>query len=467
MRNTSASLTTIATSCLASFGRQFAGFIPDRRGATAVVFAVGLVPVTAGLGMSVDMGRVYLARTNLQGALDAAALAAAIEYKATSDTTKAMAVAQNVFAATAVNTGATLDATNSKVDTVNRAVDLVATANVSTPLIGLMSPSNQSFTLKNKATASIKSDGGLGKNLEVSMMLDTTILMDQNSGTYGLTKLQALQTAAKNLVDTVVQADQSKFTSRVALAPFASGVNVGAYFQTVNGSAAPTTSSCSRRRCTTYTWSSVLGRDGASSLTDDAPSTASFPSYYAMHGSAMSPTSFIANYERDASNNRPDSPILPLSSDKSALKTAINSFTSDGATASHIGIGWSWYLLSPNWSSVWTGTATPNPADNKTVKVAILMSDFDFNVYYQGSVGNMNFQAAQLCANMKAAGIVIYTVGFLVDSNNADAMNLFQGCASTPSKAIRASNGNELIAVYDQIAKTVVASVSGPIRLSK
>lgn len=430
-------------------------FAIDRKGATAVVFTVSLVPVTAGLGMSVDMGRVYLAKSRLQSTLDSAVIASAVAYRTTQDQTKAMNVAAKTFAASG-ETGFVLDTNASQVDVANSKVTLVATTAVSTPLVGLLSPSRSQITIRARSQAAIQAAGGLGKHLEVALMLDVTTSMNQNSGSPNLTKLQAMQTAAKKLIDTVVQADQSKKTSRVALAPFSSAVNVGSYYSTVNGNSP------------FYSWKSVVERAGAYALTDDPPSSAYFPSYRSMRSSAKSPSWFIANYERNSSSNRPSSAhIMPLSSDKATLKSSINGYQSLGATAGHIGIAWSWYLLSPNWTSVWTGTATPKPADDKTVKVAVLMSDFDFNVYYQGGIGDMNYQAAQLCANMKSAGIVIYTVGFQVDVNNTQAMNLFTGCASDPSKALTATTGNELISVYDKIAKTVVASVSTPIRLSQ
>ena len=55
------------------------------------------------------------------------------------------------------------------------------------------------------------------------MMLDVT-------GSMGGDKIVDLQAAAKDLIDIVVWGDQSKYTSRVALAPFAPAVNVGEAF---------------------------------------------------------------------------------------------------------------------------------------------------------------------------------------------------------------------------------------------
>jgi hypothetical protein len=41
------------------------------------------------------------------------------------------------------------------------------------------------------------------------------------------TKIDAAKSAAKDLVDIVIWNDQSQYTSRIALAPFAEAVNVG------------------------------------------------------------------------------------------------------------------------------------------------------------------------------------------------------------------------------------------------
>src|SRR5262249_47712992 len=67
-----------------------------------------------------------------------------------------------------------------------------------------------------------------GTNLEISMMLDVT-------GSMGGQPILDLKSAAKDLIDIVVWGDQSKYTSRVALAPFAPAVNVGKYFTAITG----------------------------------------------------------------------------------------------------------------------------------------------------------------------------------------------------------------------------------------
>ena len=44
------------------------------------------------------------------------------------------------------------------------------------------------------------------------------------------TKIDDLKAAAKDLVDIVIWDDQTAYSSRVALSPFAPAVNVGSYF---------------------------------------------------------------------------------------------------------------------------------------------------------------------------------------------------------------------------------------------
>ena len=93
------------------------------------------------------------------------------------------------------------------------------------------------------------------------------------------------------------------------------------------------------------------------------------------------------------------------------------------------------------------------------------MSDFEFNSYYQSGNGNSAVQAAALCANMKTAGITIYTIGFQVNANDSTAKGLAENCASEPVNRLTASNGTQMIAAFNTIATTVVEKASGATKL--
>ncbi len=281
----------------------------------------------------------------------------------------------------------------------------------------------------------------LGKNLEVALMLDVSSSMSGSTEVEGVTKLKAMQDAAKALVDTVVQSQQSPYTSRVALAPYSTAVNVGStYYTAVTGAAV------------SGSWTSVVERTTAQ-YSDAPPSEKLFGTFKYMKQFAKSDNGSPLWSVRDAGSNAPSSAsrIRPLSTDKQTLKSAIGGLATSGRTAGHLGVAWTWYLLSPRWSTVWSGAA-PNAYDPAgTYKAAVLMSDFEMNTYYAGS-DNSSKQTRELCAEMKKAGIVIYTVGYKVPANNATAVDLWNDCATDPDKVFSADTVAELLAAFKAIA---------------
>ncbi len=103
-----------------------------------------------------------------------------------------------------------------------------------------------------------------------------------------------------------------------------------------------------------------------------------------------------------------------MTNDKADLNSKIDSFVADGWTAGAVGTAFAWYMLSPDWAEIWPDDSTPaSYSDPKTKKYAILMTDGEYNTWYNGnSNGDASQQAVTLCANMKAKGIKVYTVGF-------------------------------------------------------
>jgi hypothetical protein len=120
--------------------------------------------------------------------------------------------------------------------------------------------------------------------------------------------------------------------------------------------------------------------------------------------------------------------IVPLTSDKANLATRIDALEAYGSTSGALGTAFAWYMMSPSWSNVWPNASQPggysdltNIQSNgrpKLRKVAVLMTDGGYNTLRgwkgqnQQTVSN---HAKQLCTNMKAAGIEIYTVAFALD----------------------------------------------------
>jgi hypothetical protein len=133
-----------------------------------------------------------------------------------------------------------------------------------------------------------------------------------------------------------------------------------------------------------------------------------------------------------------------------------------GSTAGHLGTAWAWYTLSPNWGSVFGPGSRPAAyGTSKLEKIAILMAGGEYNTEYDRGVktsttggsspnGTSTSQARQLCTNMKAAGITVYSVGFQLDTQTA--IDTLRTCATSSEHFYEATTGAELRQSFRDIA---------------
>ncbi|MBY9065568.1 hypothetical protein K1X12_01580 [Hyphomonas sp. WL0036] len=168
----------------------------------------------------------------------------------------------------------------------------------------------------------------------------------------------------------------------------------------------------------------------------------------------------VGAYEGRHGTCMPSGPV-PLTDDKIALKAHINSLVAEGGTAGHLGIAWGWYLVSPEWASIWPVASAPLPyREPQTSKAVILMTDGDFNIEHPTATKSSFRQSMDLCDSMKASSrrIQIYTVGFQVPSGvqrTGDGRTILEYCATSPAHAFNADNGEELIEAYRAIARSI------------
>jgi Flp pilus assembly protein TadG len=191
---------------------------------------------------------------------------------------------------------------------------------------------------------------------------------------------------------------------------------------------------------------------------------------------APSVTYLGRNYP-SASNPCINTPIVPLSSNKTALKATAGALTAGGSTAGAIGISWAWYMVSPNFGYLWPGDSQPAAYGTpNTIKAVILMTDGEFNsVYCNGAIaknstsgsgstalhnncdspkGSPYAQALEHCAAIKAAGVIVYTVGFDI-VNQANAQTLMQTCATDAGHAYLAATGADLSQAFKDIGRKI------------
>jgi Flp pilus assembly protein TadG len=401
--------------------------------AGTTTLAAFAAPVFLGaLGVGVDTTVWYLEKRQVQQQADAAALAGARVKGLGQTNTTALAVAtrdaqRNGFVASGTST-LTLNSppTSGGYTDKSTAVEVRITKQLSSMFSSyLLGSSARTVTGRSVGyTPYVQT-----RNLEVALVLDLSGSMNGNTEVSGLTKLQAQKNAAKALLDIVIQANQTPFTSRAAIVPFSDSVNVGsAYFTTV-------TNRTLQGAGGTNPWSGVVERSGSYKFKDDPPSSTYgwFGEFKTKKQTASGPyTSYLANLSSQtpgASNV-----IRPLSSDKESLKTMVQGTTATGSTAGHIGLAWAWYTLSPKWNSIFTGAALANAHNTaNTYKAIVIMSDFDMNSYYEYNNGTSNYQFEQLCTQIKNSGVKIYTIGYGVSgtSNNNRRINCASNDAGT------------------------------------
>lgn len=170
-------------------------------------------------------------------------------------------------------------------------------------------------------------------------------------------------------------------------------------------------------------------------------------------------------------------PLQRLTTNMSTVKSKLNQMIAAGDTEIPLGMMWGWHVLSPN-APFADGSAygTAN-----TLKIVVLVTDGQ-NTYGTGTNGNnnsvytalgyvwqnristnsgdfsnpaaaLNDRLATVCANMKAAGIIIYTAP--VEVTDTNIKSLLQTCASSPDKYIDVASSSQLQAAFNNIAGSI------------
>jgi Flp pilus assembly protein TadG len=409
---------------------QLKSFASDQSGNVGMIFGGTLLVMTAAVGGAIDYGRAVNARSQTQNALDAASLAGGRVLQTGGTTAKAADIALKVYTSqksnhTSVDTVAFGAPTSGGTQIVPSGGVAVATPFLSIIGIKTLTVIADAATVSGSCVGpSCGAGSNAGTNIEISLMLDTTGSMQGD-------KLAALKVAAKDLIDITVWTDQSKYTSKIALAPFSQDVNVGSYFNAITG--------------VTGNYSCVVERVGINEFTDVSPAGAGkAPTPFVQQtGSLVSSSNNTMVPWNQRSSCAESSKIVPLTADKAVLKTAIDAMQAANTTAGALGTAWAWYLLSPQWNNIFTGSSAPasysqltelTPENQpKLRKIAILMTDGEYNTHQQASgltVEQISAKAVSLCTAMKAKGIQVFTIGFQVGTTGT-AVNTLTDCASS------------------------------------
>lgn len=496
--------------------RTLSGFARNRSGAVVLLFGLTLIPIMGFVGGAIDFAYSYRARTVLQNALDAAALAAGRELDISSSESGAQQVAMDVLQA---NLGPGFPTgVNANFDIDGGKVNATASVNVDTYILGVLGIDH--FPVDVTSTVNIA-----GGTFEVVMALD-------NSGSMSGGKITDLRNAAKNLVDILFSNQLSSDHVTMGLVPFAASVNIGTsyanatWMDLVGQSSihsehfdAPLTRWAMFGAMPNVSWGGCVEvrpaphdvTDSTPSVVDpnslivplfapDEPDTGGYNNNYLDDDDGACPwwvsggsnytrqrrtckytgenaDTSLANGTRRGPNHLCDSqPLQPLTNNHGQITAAINAMNAYGGTNIVEGIMWGWRLLSPNEPF---SEGKPYGEENHT-KILILMSDganwhgglsnhnqswFNaFGYHAQGRLGSpsnntntlratMNTRTSQACTNAKAAGIVIYTLALEISDSTTEDM--LRNCASGTSRYFTINNSNALDDVFEAIAQEI------------
>ncbi|KAA3448503.1 hypothetical protein C7I87_21410 [Mesorhizobium sp. SARCC-RB16n] len=435
-------------------------FARDRGGNFAVLFGFAASVLALVAGFSVNVTQLYNAKSSLQGVVDAAVTSTARDLTTgaikEADANKSVQAFLDANSTAGILHAGQIVLDKLIVDKTAKTVQVDAHVDVALffPIFG-----TDDARRVTASTTSLYSD----RTIEVAMMLDVT-------GSMAGQKIKDLKTAAANAVDSFLGSqDPNKPRVRLSIVPYANSVNTGqlaasSVYVEANASQrkqAPGNASAQSASASPRPDNCATERKGADQYSDAGPVSSMVNRDYLL-------SSFAANTNTAAC---PAAALVPLTADVATLKNVIKNLVASGGTAGHIGVQWTWYMLSESWGSVLNASQRPAKLDPKKVgKYAILMTDGEFNLSYfdATSVGGVyndagkettRTAATKLCAAMRDKGIEIFTIGFKLDETNA--ASTLQNCASPDTGSVKhfyqAADGAELDSAFQTIARNIEA----------
>ena len=196
-------------------------FAADRSGNVAMLFGVAVIPLLIAMGGAVDYGRWLHAREQTVAGMDAAVLRGARALQTNSEDHAAALAAAEKFYEENVKTRLTLlsDTIAFEIADDGTAMTTSGQAWIATTFLRLANIDKLPL-LNGTGSDYSKATKAQGQNLELAVMLDVT-------GSMSGQKIVDLKFAANDLIEIIVWENQSDYTSKVGLVPFADAVRPG------------------------------------------------------------------------------------------------------------------------------------------------------------------------------------------------------------------------------------------------
>lgn len=438
-------------------------FARSERGAVAIIFAASLVTIAIAVGAAIDFGRAHSLRQEMQSTLDAGVLAAA----------KAV-----VLKGGDVDTTLKTFVAASELKKENIVIDIVsgtsgANGEVSGAMSGRMPTTLMRLIGQSEMEIAVESSVALGTgNMDLVLVLDST-------GSMAGSRLETLKTAAKDLVTTLHDLPNAEEIIKIGVVPFARYVNVGLANRNASWIDVPLEYSeqvCSMQK-------PVISKSGCTTQTgngtnDGVPYTYTYETcssyeygpeqnvcYNKQHvwngcvGSRNYPLNVTdGNYGTRIPgllDTSCSAALTPLTNTKSTLMSSIDTLSASGDTYIPSGLAWGWRLLSKQ--EPFTEASEQN---DKLKRYVVLMTDGantrspQYPDHNGSDTTKANDLTAELCNNIKAEGIEIFSIAFQVTDNTSKTM--LQNCASAGGAFYDAINASKLKAAFTDIGHSMM-----------
>jgi Flp pilus assembly protein TadG len=425
------------------------------------------------MGGMVDYSKMTAARTALQDAADAATLAA---VRSDAKTEADMKVIAKTYLAASPAAASLVGEIKFKLTPgESKLAELWADGTSKNYFLGLVNLNQFTFDIYSRVEA-----GNTG--LELALVLDNTYSMTAVDGT-GTSRMAALKSASNTLVDTVMTGS-SQSNVKVGLVPFVDYVNVGMENRKASWISVPDdytvtgTKTCSIQHTTIsyncvkmngtkivdgisvpYTYNKCDTKPGPDKEVCTTPT--STYKWSGCVGSRAAPYTLVPDANGvpypGLLNVSCGQKLMPLTTDKAQLKSAIAAMTPVNETYIPSGLIWGFNLLTPGEPFTQAGAFD---AKNKNPHKAMVVMTDGVNTkslkqpYHNGTKrSDADSMTQQSCDAIKAKNIEVYVVALDVD--DAAAKTLLQYCASGADHFYDAKGSSGLTAAFQAIAQSL------------
>jgi Flp pilus assembly protein TadG len=404
-------------------------FGASQKGSIAVMYAVSAIPIFVAAGSAVDYIRYLANVTELQAALDSAALAAASTPE-TSDAER-LALAEATFLRNLEGGDLADAAIERSFDIQDETVVAAADMDMATSLMQFANIDSMKLSVGTEISVPES------KKAEIALVLDYSGSMSESIA--GGVKYVAMKNAAKDLISDLEAANPDKV--KFSLVPFSHHVYG------------------------TFRKSDILGQSGSGNwvgcsqdrkypfnLTDDEPT----PDDNSKWGQPQAPDHISSGCGGYSSNKLL---MVPLTNDFTSLKSRLDMMTTYAWTHIAVGVEFGLQMLSD--SEAFAGGVSYE--DEETQKFMVVLTDGAQTEPAFGPAGirtvpqgEANLEA--LCTYAKTKGITMITIAYDLDDNATT--NRLKNCATDPVKNFFVATSAAAVAgAFDNIKNLITAQI--------